>query len=528
MASVTFPVDLGGSGVTITDDTNPTTGLAAGGHRQRFVPALEQTVAMARTAKDRAQVASDAKADVAQSAQVATQQATIATQKAAAAAQDAVKTANDKRDAALSAAQAKGYSESAQATVTGDMGSVTPQVGKMPIARADGTIDSRWLNPTEVATVATVTWDMLNDTYTGNPHATAVHKAMRRCIYNTTTDEVVYYLDEFDSTKREDGSPADLSGASGQVMVEVPQFWTRTVFHGANKIERSVSPVPLAGFELEPSFDDGDVLKHYIGAYQCSVYSALSAAVIDGLNLDSNTTRVVQADDKLYSNSGNFVMGGLGRQEFRKLAQNNNAQLYDYRQWQMLQLLFLTEYGTHNSQVALGNGNVSGAYVASSEEQEDSPHTINGVSNALGNQSGKGSNWVSYRGIEHPWGNANQYVDGCVASARQMYVRNDESAYSDAVSGHEALGEPMPESGWIKTWQLVKGAMLPAVTGDGATSTSFVGDQLYTNTGLYGVLVGGNAGYGAAAGLSCCYANNAASNRYRSVSSRISKKLRVV
>ena len=90
MASVTFPVDLGGSGVTITDDTNPTTRLAAGGHRQRFVPALEQTVAMARTAKDRAQVASDAKADVAQSAQVATQQATIATQKAAAAAQDAV------------------------------------------------------------------------------------------------------------------------------------------------------------------------------------------------------------------------------------------------------------------------------------------------------------------------------------------------------------------------------------------------------------------------------------------------------
>lgn len=410
--------------------------------------------------------------------------------------------------------------------VISDAGDAVPGANRIVKARADGTIDPRWLGD-GAATVATVTWDMLNDTYTGNPHATAVHKAMRRCIYNTTTDEVVYYLDEFDSTKKEDGSPADLTGASGQVMVEIPQFWTRTVFHGANKIERSVSPVPLAGFELEPSFDDGDVLKHYIGAYQCSVYSALSAAVIDGLNLDSNTTRVVQADDKLYSNSGNFVMGGLGRQEFRKLAQNNNAQLYDYRQWQMLQLLFLTEYGTHNSQVALGNGNVSGAYVASSEEQEDSPHTINGVSNALGNQSGKGSNWVSYRGIEHPWGNAYQYVDGVNVNDAQLYVLNNEALFTDVIAGHDKLGEPMPASGWQKTWQLVKGAMIPAAVG--ATSSSFIGDYLYTSpTGLRAVRVGGGAGYGASAGLSSCGANGAASRRGRGVSSRISKKLRVV
>lgn len=54
MAIVTFPADLGGSGITISDDTSPTTGLAAGGHRDRFVPALQQAVAMALTAKERA------------------------------------------------------------------------------------------------------------------------------------------------------------------------------------------------------------------------------------------------------------------------------------------------------------------------------------------------------------------------------------------------------------------------------------------------------------------------------------------
>ncbi|SEM67477.1 phage head spike fiber domain-containing protein [Halomonas caseinilytica] len=47
MASVTFPTRLGGSGITITDDASPETGLANGGHRERFLPALKGTVAMA-------------------------------------------------------------------------------------------------------------------------------------------------------------------------------------------------------------------------------------------------------------------------------------------------------------------------------------------------------------------------------------------------------------------------------------------------------------------------------------------------
>lgn len=50
MASVTFPVGLGGNGSTVTDDANASTGLANGGHRTRFVPALAQTVIMAQTA----------------------------------------------------------------------------------------------------------------------------------------------------------------------------------------------------------------------------------------------------------------------------------------------------------------------------------------------------------------------------------------------------------------------------------------------------------------------------------------------
>ena len=49
MASVTFPIPLGGDGSTVTDDSNVSTGLANGGHRTRFVPALSQMVNIAST-----------------------------------------------------------------------------------------------------------------------------------------------------------------------------------------------------------------------------------------------------------------------------------------------------------------------------------------------------------------------------------------------------------------------------------------------------------------------------------------------
>ena len=59
MASVTFLPEVGGNGLTVTDDANPTTGLANGGHRARFVPALAQVVAVASHVVDTAQDVND-------------------------------------------------------------------------------------------------------------------------------------------------------------------------------------------------------------------------------------------------------------------------------------------------------------------------------------------------------------------------------------------------------------------------------------------------------------------------------------
>lgn len=47
VATVTFDAAIGGDDSTVTDDADATTGLAGGGHRTRFVPALSQFVAVA-------------------------------------------------------------------------------------------------------------------------------------------------------------------------------------------------------------------------------------------------------------------------------------------------------------------------------------------------------------------------------------------------------------------------------------------------------------------------------------------------
>lgn len=51
MASVTFSTGLGGDGSTVTDDTNPTTGLAGYGYTVRLVPAFGQILNLANFAK---------------------------------------------------------------------------------------------------------------------------------------------------------------------------------------------------------------------------------------------------------------------------------------------------------------------------------------------------------------------------------------------------------------------------------------------------------------------------------------------
>lgn len=72
MTSVTFPTALGGDGSTVSDDANPTTGLRNAGYKTRFVPALQQFVAIANNGRSNALTASAAATTASTQAGIAT------------------------------------------------------------------------------------------------------------------------------------------------------------------------------------------------------------------------------------------------------------------------------------------------------------------------------------------------------------------------------------------------------------------------------------------------------------------------
>lgn len=136
MATVTFSAGVGGDGSTVTDDSDPTTGLADGGHRTRFVPALAQVVAVAANtvtkateaaasavAADVSADAADVSADAALASQTAANASAIAAANSAAATQSSLvngtSTTNNALPTAIGQTSTFVYVEASRAIVVG-------------------------------------------------------------------------------------------------------------------------------------------------------------------------------------------------------------------------------------------------------------------------------------------------------------------------------------------------------------------------------------------------------------------------
>jgi hypothetical protein len=99
----------------------------------------------------------------------------------------------------------------------------------------------------------------------------SIHARMRGCLL-LDNGQVNYYLKPTDWTEREDGSPSDLTGAEGQVMVEIPRFYVRNTSTGT-LWRPEISATPLAGYDVHPAFikDGVEVPYRYISAYDANV-----------------------------------------------------------------------------------------------------------------------------------------------------------------------------------------------------------------------------------------------------------------
>jgi len=210
-------------------------------------------------------------------------------------------------------------------------------------------------------------------------------------------------------------------GASVQVMVQQPKFYYRVVpialeqvaggqgFH-LRHARYYISATPREGFKVHPAFVRNGVERDFflVGAYegclqQNGVYN----------RTDAQTGNFTVGGDRLASIAGAKPATGLTRRACGITAENRGqgwTQLYAAIV-AATQLLMMIEFGTFNTQNAIGRGVV------------DFPTgTVNGSLNTgatanLGDSSGMaaGQNGlvsVSYRGQENPWGNVWEFVDG--------------------------------------------------------------------------------------------------------------------
>lgn len=409
-----------------------------------------------------------------------------------------------------------------------------------------------------------IEWDVT----VSNPHPTRIgkdelHKSlplqsiMRGC---TLKDDgtVNYYLHANDSTKRDNGAAANLTGADGQVMVELPDVYVRFEMDG-NKRRAMISPQALPGFHLWK--------KDYISMYEASVQRS-TTKLCSVVNADAD----YRGGNNNASNDGksNTFLGrpatSISLTNFRTYARKRGSVAWNcnvYSVHRKVWWLFAIEYCTFNSQEAFNAELTSEGYHQGglsegvttldwgkwSTFNSNNPFIPCGYTNSLGNHSGyveftmpteydanatKVVKVNRYRGIELPFGHVWKWTDGCKCMIQSetdgglsnFYVADAPASFnSNGLSGYELRGVLPRKEGYVKEMIVGEyGEIMPLMVGAG--STTYFCDYFYTNipssgTAERGVLFGGNAGHGAAAGFVCASTYSTASRAAAYIGSRL-------
>ena len=392
-----------------------------------------------------------------------------------------------------------------------------------------------------------------------------VQSLMRRCLLDDSGN-VTTYLHATDSTKTDTGATADLSGASGMVMVEIPKHYRKFEFDGTT-ITALISLYPLPGFHEVP--------KMYRSAYEATIDRTDTAT--PKLASAVNTTEAFRGGNNNSEWDGTYrsLLGlpatATSLTNFRKYARNRGtaglngcgwncdlyaAQLATY--W-----LYVIEYANLNvqkdynaeptsegyKQGGLGAGVTTLNGTKWSAYNNYYPFVPCGITNSLGNRTGVVEFTMpdeydtgvvttvsvpSYRGIENPFGHTFSWTDGCKCEIQseadgalsKFYVCTDPAKFQDtSYTDYEQRGELPRKEGYVKRLMIGEyGENMPVEVGGG--STTYFCDYFYTNiptsgSAMRGVLFGGRASNGAAAGLSFAYTLYAATYTLASLGSRL-------
>ncbi|WP_279150979.1 hypothetical protein [Muribaculum intestinale] len=360
------------------------------------------------------------------------------------------------------------------------------------------------------------------------------------------------------------GAAANLTGADGQVMVEIPKHYRKFEFDGTDLIAL-ISEYPLPGFHEVP--------KMYRSAYEATVDRTVAAT--PKLASVVNTTAAFRGGNNNATYDGTYrsFLGlpatAISLTNFRNYARNRGEAGLNGKGWNCdlyaAQLatywLFVIEYANLNCQADYNaqpdaNGYKQGGLGAGVTTMTSANwNTYNGyypvvpcgATNSLGNASGVVEKSIdngagiaytfkvpSYRGIENPFGHIWSWTDGCKCEIQseeagglsKFYVCNDPAQFQDSsYNGYDYRGNLPRKEGYVK--RIMGGEFgdnMPVEVGGG--STTYFADYFYTNIPASGVamrsvLFGGCAGDGAAAGLSAAHTTDAASTTNANLGSRL-------
>lgn len=340
-----------------------------------------------------------------------------------------------------------------------------------------------------------------------------VHSRLRGCVM-LDSGTVSYYLKSTDWAYKEDGTSSVLTGADGQVMVEIPKFYYK--YTGSADVHHwSISQTPMVGYSVHPCFikNGVEVENRYIGAYEGVLYDTSGAAYTDG---GSGQTKDFTATtgDKLSSISGKLAVTNGTRADFRTIAFNRGTgwRQFDFDLMHALEVLFLIEYGSFYSQFVFGSGITNVSNWAAYNNYY--PIVPSGKGNGIGNATGQNaaaasadsatvaaSGYSKYRGIENIFGHIWKFVDGININSNVPYVSNNSTVWADDTAvNYTALGVTLAASdGYQKTLVYSSRVMLPATVAGGADSSHYITDYYYQNSGWRVAIAGGCAhlgGYG--------------------------------